>query len=72
MTAWQIVSYIVFYIWLFLVPGILLFIWKNANDNTRLMQKTLIDVALKASDAAKLAAEAAYRLAEQWTKPPTA
>ena len=69
--TWQVVGYIIFYIWLFAVPGILLVIWKSANDNTRLMQKTLVDVALKAADAAKMAAEAAYRLAEQWTKPPT-
>lgn len=58
---WQIILTIVLYTWLFAVLALLWSIWRDAVKRYSRMERTLVEVATKSAEAARLAAEAVLR-----------
>jgi hypothetical protein len=62
---WQTVLTIFYVLWLCAVLALLWLIWRNGVRYTMRLEQTLINAALKASDAAQKAAESAHALVEK-------
>ncbi len=58
---WQIITTIIFYIFLFGMLVLLFLIWRSSVTRIARMQQALIDVSNKSAETAKTAAEAAQR-----------
>lgn len=68
MSIAQIVLTIIFYIWLFLVVGLLAYHARRSGTYVRGLQHTLTEIALQSVNAATVSADAAKQSAETVTK----
>jgi hypothetical protein len=62
---WQIVSTLIFYVWLFGVLTLLWLIWRSSTQHIHHMEQLLVDLAMKSGEAAKMAADAAHKAVEK-------
>ncbi len=62
---WQTVLTLFYVVWLLAVLVLLWLIWRDSVKRAQALDKTLIDATLKASEAARQAAEASRILAGQ-------